>query len=1684
MVRIVNEAIIEQIVKANKKHTLRGIWRRIVTGLACIVVFCTVYALILPAITMKTEVFCGVEEHIHTNDCFRQIQSGEPTCGIAEEMAHVHGESCYAEPEATSEPVLHVHTDSCFQQVQGDLNCGLEETQGHQHGSDCYIPGENLICTKTENHQHVDTCFTYPLICQDETDEHVHAPECYSTEASQVCQLEEMHVHTDSCYESILVCELPEVEGHTHAEACYLWHEKTICEMEEGQPEPTEVPDPELICTIPAVQTHVHSDSCYESQFDGCAEDHVHTTDCVGWQLICELEVHEHQLICYSDPTADLETPDVWEATFADVVLTGDTRKDLLAIAQTQLGYHESTRNYTVDADGKLHGYTRYGAWYGYPHGEWCAMFVSFCLNYADIHEISYYAGVSPWVEKLTELNRYRKAGEYTPIPGDLIFFDWKQDGYTDHIGIVAELIPATETQKAQIKVLEGNAAAQVKYEYYDQDSAKICGYAVLPERLTEDEVAQLETVRNLIDQLPDQSEIDQTLAEYDAKLEYEQRDLWYAELTAQVKEVYRQYLALSDLQLQHLDNAQRLLDLEEIWSAPDPSRVSDMIAMIDQLPSCDEVDATLLAYEEAEDMEGYEAYFANVYWQCRDAYNVYQALTESEQALVSNIDRLMDLEYLWSATTLEETYNYSDLPHAAENTRIYLFDYGHMINKKIEGEGMGLLPFYRIWPEYGYTVDGEAAWDHDTVGGPRYGQTDGKAPVINNTLTDGYPYIKQGNQSANGSWLTQWGSLRYLFDPTYVTDLYWGADWWPSHVRQNASFTNPYTADTNNPTEGNPLGKAPYFRRAYLPVKNDGSGTGLFLRDEEGYWYYDSGRNAAWYNPDKQQFELYDYTLIPGHEAFENYGGTTNGNFLPFNKGHVEGRTDYQTKESLVEQNGIVLWNNRIKNKPLTSNGYPITKENFRLITSDRTNAVNLNFGMVVEFEFYMPKDGMLNGKPMEFIFKGDDDVWVFIDDVLVLDIGGCHGAEPASINFATGVLTQPGSAAGYHKPTTLRNAFNNADIYSSFSGNTFANYSKHTLKFFYMERGGNISFCRLRFNMPQLNKNSVSVVKELTSTTNVDMVGDPFFSFQIMKANSNGTKTNTPFYGSGAAGAGKPYKVYDAATNEFIRDGVTENDGIFKIKAGERAEFSGITENSGKYYIRERLSSTFVDQYEYFYVDGVVTSKQNLTTISNTFKGLDSPVKDFSEGTNIFTFNNHVDADKLSFLTITKLVNGLSEDKAADIEYDMDVLLNDKPIPVGTPYTLYQTDLFVDHGQKVPIENNPHRVVTTEGIVTIPGGATAEIDNIIPGTTFHVSETENSSYGYKVQYGEYWGKDWISVDPDGGGVGGTVPVNNLSNPNQAHVCVTVNNTLSSAMLSIPVSKTLSNGVYDPNQTHTYSFTIDLIEINEKDPSHYGVSYSETKEVQVTGGNPVNFNFTINYLSSSFTGNSILIYSIKENQPEDPGSTYDETEYIATVYVAKGAHDITPQLVSIKKKGEATVSGANFVNTLLGDLTLEKTVVGGVNAQANGSFDFNVQIRTDAGTPYQNTTLQVVKNGTAAGTVTTNSDGIVTFTGVKHGDRIVLQGIPLGYVWQITETNPAGYIVSWESSDNSGISNVADGRITADGMRVLFTNTTSYELPQTGSIGTTSYTMGGLLLTAAAVILLYIQKRRRREGR
>lgn len=444
--------------------------------MAAVVVFCTTYALILPAITQEKEPTCGKEVHEHDDSCYG-IGAGILECAA---QAHIHGPEC--------------------QDEQGFVICGNPQYMVHTHEQHCYDAAGALVCPLPEvtEHQHTDLCYAMPEAgvetTQAETQPiHEHGEACYVSETVLICGEEEAegHQHGEACVDADgnLICGLEELPGHIHDDNCLEETARLICEIPENtQPAQTEPADsqepaqPVLICGYGTALVHRHEGDCFVA--DPEAEQ----------VLLCELEEHIHDdLLCYVDLNADLELEHNWLRTIPE--LTGHWTEDILAVAESQLGYLESTRNYVVEEDGSVKGYTRYGQWYGYPYGDWCAMFASFCLHYAQIpgEVMPLEASCPRWIKLLEEKEIYLPAaesiteeGEYLFAGGDPVFFDYNGDGIADHVGLVAYV------EDGFLHTIEGNKGNCVCRQKYELTNPILMGYGLVPDQPEEDVETEL----------------------------------------------------------------------------------------------------------------------------------------------------------------------------------------------------------------------------------------------------------------------------------------------------------------------------------------------------------------------------------------------------------------------------------------------------------------------------------------------------------------------------------------------------------------------------------------------------------------------------------------------------------------------------------------------------------------------------------------------------------------------------------------------------------------------------------------------------------------------------------------------------------------------------------------------------------------------------------------------------------------------------------------------------------------------------------------------------------------------------------------------------------------------------------------------------------------------------------------
>ena len=1455
-----------------------SIRKKITMILASVVVFCTTYALILPAITMEQAAICGKEEHLHDETCYTVAPSvavtqlfcdrdalalhshdesclnetGLPVCGYADFVlhrhdavcydgdgrlqcplpeieAHTHGASCWQQP--------HIHSDGCYTSVQGELLCAMMEGEIHAHLETCYTSRQVLICTQPEvvGHTHGDACrtVTSALICQlteeeahahddaclDEngalicvrpvTTGHAHNDACYETTETMTCALPEQegHTHGDGCYQTVydLTCALSDTEPHVHGNACYLWTPQLTCQertAEDGaQPilicaqeeivahthQDSCFADGALTCGLTEVLTHVHSaDDCYQiiiqdsqQQILSCGmEEHSHEESCypvedtknesfVGDGFIdiryCGIAAHSHGELCYdangvqlctmmihehdwrcdllpSDPTA-VETPEDWEADLPD--LQGNIAADLIAVAESQLGYEQSEVNYIIENDEQLY-YSRYADWWSYgvkPYGDWNAMFVSFCLEYAGISSVPPEDVTAEWpgVLSLSYYDQWHdNDGEFSPIPADLAFFDTHNDGEADRAGIITVVNESEGTFDA---ILERYGMVQkVTYDLSDSD---IMGYARIPGN----ESAAVEAVVT--------------------------------------------------------EDVQRVIDL------------------IDALPTYDEIYTQLDAYYEAGDEEGEEAYYTVVVQQVNDAYFEYSILTDAEKAQVTNADKLLELEFIWSQAILIEDISWK-APTTIKSTstrdfiELNLYDYNGNININYNSD--------KDWP--GFQWNGGAY--HKS--GATYNRRAIDFIDFGNSMITDRDYAGSGNGKATTAWNigNQGGNINAIVE--YPDNDYANK---PVGISNGTEVLGRNLTTGGYPWVTNAGSMVDYFSDSSFATKmNTASIDGLFQKNEvTGEYYYNSRWNHAQYSNNK--FTLYDDIITPNFITYPF------GNFLPFNDitrqsvatnvgsigagkldayiqgvindlvyGSSVGTTEQQLIDMLamyranlqgVSTSGGNAWTtwsakdaiyDYILNGPTDDDG-PITDALLnKMYNIDWDVDTNFFFGMEMKMNFMQPKNGYTgndtNGDgesdyPMVFYFTGDDDVWVYIDGVLFLDLSGIHRHVGGEIDFVNGkvhyyalspqtgdVATTP--YATYTFAQLLTAAGKSTDALNA--NGTFKDYSTHAFNFYYMERGSGSSVCRINFNFPLLRQNSITVTKETSPTDNTtEVLGSPDYYFSVIK--KTGGELVVP--------VGTAYDILDSGGN-VVGAGTVDQYGMFKLKAGQTAVFA-VTENIGDYYVQELIPEPYRPQYGENVGVNDYSSQYN-AEISWTSAGrpwaypalatavpknatdpkLGPPLEEGGDGvvwygfssnyenasdsqTFLFRMNNHVDVDNLGSLRIEKQLIEVDDFvqllSLEDPTFNMTVTLDGFKLPVGTAYTVHYSD---------DTTLNKNKMVTTAGIVTVPAGGYVVIDNILAGTEYTVTEQDDGIYYITYQYPDENDRTTTSTDKASG--------------------------------------------------------------------------------------------------------------------------------------------------------------------------------------------------------------------------------------------------------------------------------------------------------------------------------------------
>ena len=523
-----------------------------------------------------------------------------------------------------------------------------------------------------------------------------------------------------------------------------------------------------------------------------------------------------------------------------------------------------------------------------------------------------------------------------------------------------------------------------------------------------------------------------------------------------------------------------------------------------------------------------------------------------------------------------------------------------------------------------------------------------------------------------------------------------------------------------------------------------------LLKKDANGYYEYDSATNFAQFDKKTNKFTVYK---VPGsHGDATGLQNPKHGSFFPFN----------------------TLGNSVIEHTANGSDIYGIsTKPDY-------------HFGMTMSAKFIQPKDGKIKDNNMVFEFSGDDDVWVYIDGVLVLDIGGIHNAAFGSINFADGTATV-GTTTKNLK--TLFEEENKTEDFVS-GENRFADYTMHTINFYYLERGAGDSNCKLKFNLPTVPDGSVTVQKQL-SNTDKEKYADVGFKFQLLVKDEKGSYVPSATNGTLSDNSKVEFK------SETINNGSYKN--VFTLKPGQYATFSGLKANT-KYKIKELGVSN--DRYDQVLIsnEGTKTTDKNGNVISREATVDSRP---------LVIFTNKCSKNNSRKLCITKKIKG---DIPVNDKFDFKIKLNDQ-LYTGN-YYLQDSEGNYYTSENETLNKAAEKTVcgkAVNGVVSsVPAGYTVVLEQILAGTSFEVNEINlTTDYG-NPEYSIEAAEDVNTTDKASGkiklGSDAKVTVTNTRN-DVASLEITKVNTSNQPLLGAKFTLTLDD---DPAKTYKVTSTSD----------------------------------------------------------------------------------------------------------------------------------------------------------------------------------------------------------------------------------------------------------------------------------
>lgn len=863
-------------------------------------------------------------------------------------------------------------------------------------------------------------------------------------------------------------------------------------------------------------------------------------------------------------------------------------------------------------------------------------------------------------------------------------------------------------------------------------------------------------------------------------------------------------------------------------------------------------------------------------------------------------------------------------------------------------------------------------------------------------------------------------------------------------------------------------------------------------IYDLTGYYEYSSFENYAYLNQSTGEFTVYDQIGTPS-----NNGGSGNyfyqrGNFMPYNSISAD---RISTNSNLYDEYG----------KKLDPDDERYNE------TLYLTNGTDYQFGMYMEANFIQPRDGIVQQTDdnMRFEFNGDDDLWIYIDGVLILDIGGVHDAHSGYIDFATGevvIYDSVTSGKTLTRTTTLYELFKEAnrmpdsnkvviwdenkvdDYFTKTEDEDYIlkDYSPHKIKMFYMERGRGASNLHMKFNLQVVPEGSVTVAKELDNTDKENYANEEFqFELYIQEEADDSTAENPKYKDSYIPVTKDKLTALGITVSNLKYNGVdtgntvpwSEDGKTFSLKPDQSVIFSGLKATQ-KYYVKE------VDVESERYDEIVI----NTTTVTNKDENgniIDSDTVDV-EGSTInvsstkdsvyqrpmVTFTNNCSGANSRELRITKV---MEEGQFSDGTFTFRIKLesvNGGLVNYVGPYYLtdqngnyysYENGKLVSQGQTSTVCGNTN----AEGLVTgVPVGYTVAVTKILSGTDFQVEEIDpNTGLTTAVYNDPVYAIDNGSADrpQTDGAASGTIKLGQ-------NAIVTIQNSLKQ---QIRVTKEWV-GLQPDQNTKIY---VGL----------YQNGTATNKTLTLNSNND---------WSGLFEGLDGSGYLVKELRPVT-GTEQGE-------FVINGS-----SFIGIEK-GSSIIVGEIQYKVDYSEITQDSSIINQLNATIKNIPNWQIVKRSSSKghQVLQDATFTLTKQSEPGEqedenvyTGTSDTNGVINwkdssgmdFAGLFPDGIYILKetkaptGYQLGEDWTITITNGVPTAITGSQGTADCTSTVLNG-VTfykQNGILTLYyDNTALYDLPSAGGSGIFWYLISGTAFLMAASLILYRMKRKEVLGK